>query len=567
MGTHRKKLFPQLAGQTQVKKALWASEARYRAIVEDQIDLICRIRPNGTLTFANEAFLHQFKIRRNNPLGRNFYALLAKKDRLAIKKRLQTLTTTAPAHTHEWHFQSPSGETLWQLWTNRAIFDHKGVLLEYQMVGRDITQLKEIETTLRQTNEAMELRIQERTKELITINQELRHEIEQRNKAEQALRDSEERFRTLVDHSPDLIMTIDRQGTPLYLNRPIEQLIAQGIVDKNSRELLFPGPRSWYEQGVKQVFTQEVTCHFHYCIEQSTWWDIRIVPFGQTQAKTAMILATDVTEKRILQAQAIRHARLASIGILAAGVAHEINNPNNAILFNAALITKAWHDILPILKEFHAEHGDFSIGGLSFIQEGETLAKLLEDIGNNAKRIERIIANLKHLAKGDSGELHHEVELHETLRSALLILTNKIRKHTDRLELEFLETPLIIKGNVQQLEQVFINIILNALQSLPNHQHRVLIRTRKEEQKNQAIVLIQDEGIGIAQEDLAKLIEPFFTTKMDTGGTGLGLSITNAIIQNHQGTMQFASQLNSGTTVTLTLPLYNTMHSMDSSRR
>ena len=104
-----------------------------------------------------------------------------------------------------------------------------------------------------------------------------------------------------------------------------------------------------------------------------------------------MVIAGDVTEKRNLEAQALRNARLASIGVLAAGVAHEINNPNNAIQFNASLVSRAWQDITPILQEYFEENGDFALGGLSFSEARDSFPRLLSEITSNSDRIRRIV--------------------------------------------------------------------------------------------------------------------------------------------------------------------------------
>jgi nitrogen-specific signal transduction histidine kinase len=100
-----------------------------------------------------------------------------------------------------------------------------------------------------------------------------------------------------------------------------------------------------------------------------TWWEVRMVPISSANAvMAAMVVITDITENRKLQWQAIRSARLASLGVLSAGIAHEINNPNHAILANASLLARIWQDAVPILEEYEQEQGDFLLAGLSFAQ-------------------------------------------------------------------------------------------------------------------------------------------------------------------------------------------------------
>jgi signal transduction histidine kinase len=269
----------------------------------------------------------------------------------------------------------------------------------------------------------------------------------------------------------------------------------------------------------------------------------------------AMVVATDVTEKRNLEQQALRNARLASIGVLAAGVAHEINNPNNSIAFNASLVSRAWQDVTPILRDYADEHGDFSLGGISFSEANETFPELLSEISRNSTRIKRIVENLKHMARQDTGRLTERVDIQQVLEATMMVLHNQIQKHTDACILEVPDNLPSVKGSSQQLEQVFINILLNALQSLPDRRRGVCVRAGLSEARDQLEITVVDQGEGIPERDLGRLTEPFFTTRSDTGGTGLGLSITRSIIEKHGGSLRFESELDKGTTVTIKLPV------------
>jgi hypothetical protein len=307
---------------------------------------------------------------------------------------------------------------------------------------------------------------------------------------------------------------------------------------------------------LKKVFRKAKTQKFQYATEDSQIWEGRIVPIQSDGAVTAaMVVATDVTERRNLEQQALRNARLASVGVLAAGVAHEVNNPNNAIAFNASLIARAWQDVNPILREYAEENGDFSVAGISFSEAEETFPELLSEISHNADRIKRIVENLKHMARQDTGRLTERVDIQQVLEATMMVLHNQIQKHTDLCTLEVPDGLPPVKGNSQQLEQVFINVLLNALQSLPDRHYGVRVRVRLSEAKEKLEITCADEGKGISERDLGRLTEPFFTTRFDQGGTGLGLSITRSIIERHGGSLRFESELNKGTTVTIKLPV------------
>ena len=376
--------------------------------------------------------------------------------------------------------------------------------------------------------------------------------------AEDALRDSEAKLRTLFNHSPDLIFTVDGEARILLTNRPLPYPVG-GVGEKRSELILPAEVREGYLEKLRQVFRSGRIEHFQYNSSDATWWEIRMVPISSANVVTtvmaAMVVITDITENRKLQWQAIRSARLASLGVLSAGIAHEINNPNHAILANAPLLARIWQDALPILNEYEQEQGSFMLAGLSFEQARQTISRGMRDIAENAKRIQKIVDNLKHLGKQDRGHMNELADIGKILHAVVILLDTRIHKHTDAFTLDLPTALPTVKGNVQQLEQVFINVIVNALESLPDRSSSVKVSARTEQAGNRLIVQVEDQGKGIAEEVMAQIGEPFFTTKADSGGTGLGLSISLSIVEKHGGVLRFEANHHLGTTVSIDLPI------------
>jgi PAS domain S-box-containing protein len=373
--------------------------------------------------------------------------------------------------------------------------------------------------------------------------------------AEDALRDSEAKLRTLFNHSPDLIFTVDGEANILLTNRPLPYPVG-GAGEKRSELILPPDVRGDYLHKLRQVFESGRIEHFQYRSSDATWWEIRMVPISSAKAvMAAMVVITDITENRKLQWQAIRSARLASLGVLSAGIAHEINNPNHAILANASLLTRIWQDALPILNEYEQEQGSFVLAGLGFERARQIIARGMNDIGENAKRIQKIVDNLKHLGKQDRGHMDELADVGKILSAVVTLLDTRIRKHTDAFSLALPEALPPVKGNVQQLEQVFINVIVNALESLPDRSRSVKVSATAEPASGRIVVQVEDQGKGIAEDVMAQIGEPFFTTKAESGGTGLGLSISSSIVERHGGILRFESNNNPGTTVSIDLPV------------
>ena len=376
-----------------------------------------------------------------------------------------------------------------------------------------------------------------------------------RLRIEEELRASEQKLSILFHQSPDIIMTVNREGDLLILNRPLPTLPA-GDKERRADGLLPVRAREPFHQALARVLTIGEPEGLGYAGDDSTWWDLRLVPLREgAKVTAAMVILTDVTEKRVLEAHAIRNARMASLGVLAASVAHEINNPNNAIHFNASILARSWKDIRKVLDRHRREYGDFSLGGMPVAKALEGLPRLLEGIVKGSQRIEKIVGNLKHMARPDAGDLDHAVDLGEILPTALSLLQSQIHKHTAHCRLLLPPSLPRVRGNGQQLEQVFINLILNALQSLPHRDAGVQITASLEPEGEFVRVTVEDEGQGMTEEVRERVTEPFFTTRVKTGGTGLGLSICARIVQHHSGRMEIESQPGIGTKVSVWLPV------------
>ncbi|MBF0283085.1 MAG: PAS domain-containing protein [Magnetococcales bacterium] len=260
-------------------------------------------------------------------------------------------------------------------------------------------------------------------------------------------------------------------------------------------------------------------------------------------------------EKQLLQEQAMHSARLASLGTMAAGIAHEINNPNHIIMVNATLLNEAWADALPILDQYRKSQGTFSLGGVPYDEMRGQIAGLSVGVEENARRIAAIIEEVKRLARKPSASAHHPVDLNEVVDNALLVLHRRIAKLTDHFQTTLAPEPVILRGSPGQLEQVVINLVLNALQSLPDRSRGVFVAVSLNQTAGLASLTVRDQGGGILPEVMDHLGEPFFTTRQEKGGTGLGLSICQQILELHGGSLRFESPPEGGARVVVTLPL------------
>lgn len=221
-----------------LERALKESEARYRAVVEDQTDAICRFRANNVLTFANTAYLEQFGVDCQSLDGRPPF--LDADDDKGVDGLLVGLTPESPVTRLSRKVVSLGGALRWYDWTIRALFDDRGVVGELQAVGRDVTDRERSEEARRVSHEELERHVRERTADLEGINLKLENETTARMIVEEALRDSEERFRTIVDSAADCVFIKDLNGRYTFANPALSRLLnlpVPQILGKTDEEL------------------------------------------------------------------------------------------------------------------------------------------------------------------------------------------------------------------------------------------------------------------------------------------------------------------------------------------
>jgi signal transduction histidine kinase len=272
-------------------------------------------------------------------------------------------------------------------------------------------------------------------------------------------------------------------------------------------------------------------------------------------------LALEVTERkraleelRLHQDKLIQADKMTSLGILVAGVAHEINNPNGLILLNMPIIREVYQDTEEILETRYHEQGDFTLGGLPYSRMRNEVPHLLEEMQEGANRIKRIVEELKDFARQDTAAATDPVDFNGIVQAAVRLVDSSIRAATNRFEASYAPDLPMIRGNAQRIEQVVVNLLLNACQALPDTERRITLVTFNDPGADAVVLRLSDEGTGIAPEHIPHLTDPFFTTKRETGGTGLGLSVSASIVKEHDGSLEFESDPGRGTTVTLTLP-------------
>lgn len=252
--------------------------------------------------------------------------------------------------------------------------------------------------------------------------------------------------------------------------------------------------------------------------------------------------------------QLLQADKMISLGILASGMAHEINNPNNSIMLNVSVLKKAWNSVLPILDEFHRERGELRVGGMKYPTMKKKMPSLFSGLIESSKKIQRIVNDLKHFSGKDVISIKSQVDMEAVVQSAISLTGNMIHKSTRRFKSVYEKNLPSVMGNFQNLEQVVINLIQNACHALENPENGLFVTITCDHVNREIVTAVKDEGKGIPAKDIKYITEPFFTTRRSSGGTGLGLYMSSKIIRDHGGTLRFFSEPGKGTAVQVRLP-------------
>jgi len=260
-------------------------------------------------------------------------------------------------------------------------------------------------------------------------------------------------------------------------------------------------------------------------------------------------------EKRQKDQMLTQMDKLVALGTLVSGVAHEINNPNYFIMSGIPVLTDVWEDIKPAIKHYFKNNKDFEIAGMTYSELIKDVPALLKGIKDGSNRISRITNELKEFASEKKPGISKNININHVVKAAATLLSSQIKKVTNNFSVVYGKNIPPVQGNFQRIEQVIINLILNACQAITHIEQSILIETQFEKAQKNIIVKVKDDGKGIAKEDLRYIMDPFFTTKRNSGGTGLGLSISANIIKEHGGVLVFDSERYIGTVAIIKIPV------------
>ena len=374
------------------------------------------------------------------------------------------------------------------------------------------------------------------------LEQEVQRQTAALEKSRDELAKSEKLYKSLVESAEDVILNVDAKGEIISINRYGARALGytpQGIVGKNINDV-FPGKtKEEMNRLIKEVFAAGTVQRATYDIStggKDYSFNINLTPIREgDQVLSTLIIAHDITSQKKMEGQFYHTEKLASLGQLAAGVAHEINNPLAIILgFSDMLLER--------LDENSKEY---------------EMIKTIERQGNNCKKI---VENLMTFARAPEKDVY-DTDINRGLETVLEVVKNTLLTKKVKFELDLAEGLPRVRGDAAQLQQVFLNLINNAVLAMPQG-GLLTVTTRLNPNQDRVRIIFADTGEGIKKEYLPKIYDPFFTTRKVGEGTGLGLSVSYAIITKFGGTITCESVTKdesmdgkSGTTFTISLPI------------
>lgn len=285
---------------------------------------------------------------------------------------------------------------------------------------------------------------------------------------------------------------------------------------------------------------------------------------GERIIRLEQTLADQNRQLRQAQAALVQSEKMASLGQLAAGMAHEINNPISFISNNLAVLRRDVTALVELLDQYHLlfrspENQAALLDQLDQMEKAcdlewvrENLPRLFASSIDGLSRIADLVKNLRDFARLDEAEFD-ELDLNQTLRSTSEMLSREIESSQLAVEMRLTEGLPKIVGHPAKINQVLYNLVLNAIQA-SDASGRIELATYLDQQ-GLIVVEIRDQGCGIDPDDLQRIFEPFYTTKPVGQGTGLGLAASYGIVRDHGGTIEVESEINQGTTFRMRLPL------------
>lgn len=370
-----------------------------------------------------------------------------------------------------------------------------------------------------------------------------------RKEIERLLAENSSRLETLFDTITDLLFTIGPDFTIKMINKDMD------VVGRKCHQAFYGLATNCPNCPAVMVQFTQTPGHTEK-VDGNRTFNVSVYPSRGTdqQAFDMVVRSREITQEKNLEQQLIQAGKMASLGELVSGIAHEINNPNTFIRGNISILAEALETILPLMDKVSEETPDLKVARLPYPFFRDKITTLVSDMEKGADRIANIIADLRQFARPEEGHQKEDFAVNEVIETCLRLVQNQVKRSAE-VHLDFAPGLPLLKGSITKMEQLLVNIIINASQAVAEKGKtgNIWIGTSLDEEENISIH-IRDDGVGMTPYIKDRLFNPFFTTKRHRQGTGLGLSIVYSIVTSFKGVICVESQPGKGSEFKITIP-------------
>jgi PAS domain S-box-containing protein len=499
----RKRGYPSTDTETEEPDAevsgLNPSEARYRAVVEDQSELICRFLADGTFTFVNDAYCRYFSRSREALLGKSFWEFIPFEWHAQARAHLSAITPDNPVALIEHEVLGPNGDIRWQQWRDRGFFDDRGKIVEFQSVGCDITE---------------------------------------RVRLERALKESRQQLKMLANHIPVHIWINDENGCIQFMNARFMEYAVAGAaaLPRDWTEVVHAHDAGAFLLSYRLASEEKSEHRAHVRLRRHDgeyhWFDVIGLPRFEGQSLIGYIgCSIDVTERRLAEQQ---RSRLEAQKQIASALRDADRRKDE---FLSILSHELRNPLAPIVM------------AIEMLRSPDTTTAMFERardvIGRQVDHLKRLVDDLLDVSRISRGTINVELmtlDLRQAIAHAVETSDPLIKAGGHQLSLDITEYPLLVRGDSVRLSQVISNLLNNAAKysPIPGAIHLTACA-----ENDQAVLRITDTGLGIPADMLERVFEPCM--RVDTSrsrpvdGLGLGLTLVKRLVDLHGGSVEASS--------------------------
>lgn len=513
--------------KNEVKNAMRKNRERFRVIFDNSSEFICLTTRDGTILEINQTTLDFFKIEESEIIGKCFWEspwIASTSEREWLRESVN-IAAQGECIRFETQAFAPDGQLLFVDLSITPIKDDRKFVNLLIIEGRDRSTYKRIE---------------------------------------EALRESENKYHTIFETSKTALAILKNGAVITEVNKEFEHLSGYSVEE-------IVGKKTWMDFVPNDQLHILEVLHAKQEHDPASALDsyettllardgkringlLAINPIPGTNQRVAAFL--DLTELKNAQRRMFHAEKMAALGNIMAGIAHEINNPNNFIYFNLPVLREYMQAIRSAIDRDCIENPEFTLMDMPYKVFFDDVFQLLDDMEHGSSRITKIVSELRNYIRGHDEERKGPGNIATVVQHTVTLVKKQVQKMVKQFEVNVTDNLPLVMMNSGKIEQMLINLIINAGQAADKENSWIRVSaSRDPEYANMLLLSVEDNGTGIPEEILDRIFEPFFTTRARESGTGLGLAISQRIIEEHHGKISVHSTREQRTCFTVQLPI------------